>query len=170
MDLNCSRRPALSGLSVGLLAKGRTCAKVPGGRVAAEGDSWMDPRDGDSGSIERWPTGRDAAVDGDTDTRLAEAGQNGHGDEIRGVGRRSYSTLCRSRLETERWLSEPQHPRRWMGVYGSSSGFGKDSNVSQHRRVGESQWPVGCALTPEGSSQPLGVRRFTAFKRCQGSG
>lgn len=29
-------------------------------------------------------------------------------------------------------------------------GKSENSSVSQHRRVDESQWPVGCAETPEG--------------------
>lgn len=35
-------------------------------------------------------------------------------------------------------------------VAAAALGRSENSSVSQHRRVDESQWPVGCAQTPEG--------------------
>lgn len=70
----------------------------------------MDPRYGDNRTRKRWEAGRDAAADGDTNTRPAEAGQKGHGDKIHGVGQSSLyergepAGLCRSQLEAEKSL------------------------------------------------------------------
>lgn len=108
------------------------------------------PDMGDNGTRKRWEAGRDAAEDGDPNTRPAEAGQNGHGDKIHGVGQSSlYERSPQYSLQisvgggkvavlTVQLGHDTHSGAQASMVAAVALGRSEDSSVSQHRRVDES--------------------------------